>query len=266
MVFCLNSSLKVKVIAVIPAHLNSIRFPRKILFPIYGLPMIEHVRRRASFSQVFSDVIVATCDREIANLVKSHNGKVVMTSNTHVNGTNRVAEAVKKIDCTHVVVLQGDEPLILPNQLQIFNDAIEQDPAISAWNATGKIDDESDLNKHSFVKCIVTQEGFIDFCFRYYSKLSSKKRQAKIIKKILGIIAYRKDFLQEIITKSSSWYEKKELIEQMKIIDNGYKLKSVNITPTLPSVNEPHEIDIINEWIVQNDSQQKLLKIILKMK
>lgn len=228
--------------------------------------MIEHVRRRASFSQVFSDVIVATCDLEIANLVKSYNGKVVMTSNTHVNGTSRVAEAVKEIDCTHVVVLQGDEPLILPNQLKIFNDAIKQDPAICAWNATGEIDDKSDLNKHSFVKCIVTQEGFIDFCFRHYSNLSTKKKHAKVIRKILGIIAYRKDFLQEIVAKPPSLYEKKELIEQMKIIDNGYKLKSITITPTLPSVNEPHEINIINEWIVQNDSQKKLLQTILKMK
>jgi 3-deoxy-manno-octulosonate cytidylyltransferase (CMP-KDO synthetase) len=72
-----------KIVAVIPAHLASVRFPRKILFPFHGLPMIEHVRRRALLSSAASDVIVATCDEEIATVVRGFGGKVIMTANTH---------------------------------------------------------------------------------------------------------------------------------------------------------------------------------------
>ncbi len=100
-----------KIIAVIPAHMASVRFPRKILFQFHGLPMIEHVRRRALLSKAFDDVFVATCDEEIASVIRSFGGKIIMTANTHNNGTSRVAEAVKDIECSHVVLLQGDEPL-----------------------------------------------------------------------------------------------------------------------------------------------------------
>ena len=159
-----------KIVAIIPAHLNSIRFPRKILFPIQGLPMIEHVRRRALLSQIYSDVIVATCDSEISDLIKNNDGKVIMTSKKHINGTSRVAEAVNSINCTHIVLLQGDEPLILPNQLKIFNEAIISDPICDAWNATGIIEDKIELDKHSFVKCIVSKKGYITNCFSNLKK------------------------------------------------------------------------------------------------
>ena len=106
-----------KIIAVIPAHLASVRFPRKVLFNIHGLPMIEHVRRRALLSKNVSDVFVATSDKEIAEIIRNFNGKVIMTANTHRNRTSRVAEAVEHIDCTHVMLIQGDEPLLLPRHM-----------------------------------------------------------------------------------------------------------------------------------------------------
>ena len=89
-----NSGIFMKIVAVIPAHMASVRFPGKILFPIHGLPMIEHVRRRAIMSESLAEVIVATCDNAIASLVRGFGGKVVMTANTHKNGTTRVAEVL----------------------------------------------------------------------------------------------------------------------------------------------------------------------------
>ena len=77
--------IKMKIVAVIPAHLASVRFPKKILFQFHGLPMIEHVRRRALLSKAVSEVYVATCDEEIAAAIRGFGGKVIMTSNTHTN-------------------------------------------------------------------------------------------------------------------------------------------------------------------------------------
>ena len=119
-----------KIVAVIPAHLASVRFPGKILFKFHGLPMIEHVRRRALLSGAVSDVYIATCDEEIATAIRDFGGKVIMTANTHTNGTSRIAEAVQNIDCSHVVLLQGDEPLLLPRHLESLVNAIKENPAI----------------------------------------------------------------------------------------------------------------------------------------
>ena len=95
-------------VAIIPAHLASVRFPRKVLHDFHGLPMIEHVRRRALMADGLCAVYVATSDREIADVVRSFGGEVIMTSPNHLNGTTRVAEAAAQLDCSHVILLQAD--------------------------------------------------------------------------------------------------------------------------------------------------------------
>jgi len=90
---------KTKIVAVIPAHLDSIRFPNKILHLFHNLPMVEHVRRRALLCDAISKVLVATCDEKIADQVRKHGGKVIMTSDQHLTGTTRVADAVEQIVC-----------------------------------------------------------------------------------------------------------------------------------------------------------------------
>ena len=132
---------KTQIVAVIPAHLDSIRFPRKILHPFHNLPMVEHVRRRALLCDTIFKVLVATCDEEIADQILKYNGEVIMTSNKHLTGTTRVAEAIEQIDCTHVLILQGDEPLLLPTHLDFIVSHIVGEPDIDAWNVTGPINE-----------------------------------------------------------------------------------------------------------------------------
>lgn len=253
-----------KIIAIIPAHLASVRFPRKILFPFHGLPMVEHVRRRALLSGAVSDVYVATCDEEIAEAVRGFGGKVIMTANTHTNGTGRVAEAVKGIDCTHVILLQGDEPLLLPRHMDIFAKTIASEPGGDAWNATGPIEHEEELDRHSFVKCAVSASGRILYCFRRTPCYSAFDVQQSFVRKILGIIAYRKDFLLHLTALSASPIEQAEFIEQMRIIENGYSLRSVHVSPSLPSVNEPDEAEIVLDYIRHNAEQRALLEQVVR--
>ena len=253
-----------KIVAVIPAHLASVRFPRKILFPFHGLPMIEHVRRRALLSEAVSEVYVTTCDEEIADVVHGFGGKVIMTANTHTNGTSRIAEAVKEIDCTHVMLLQGDEPLLLPRHVDIFARIIVAEPEGDAWNATGPIEHEEELDRHSFVKCAVSLTGRILYCFRRTPCYSAFEVQQSFVRKILGIIAYRKEFLLHLTTLSASPIEQAEFIEQMRIIDNGYCLRSIPVSPSLPSVNEPEEAGIVLDYIQNNAEQRALLEQVLE--
>ena len=106
----------------------SIRFPGKILFPFFGYPMIEHVRRRALLSQKIIDVYVATCDPQIAEAVTAHGGKVILTDDQHRNGTSRIAEAMQEIEASHIILLQGDEPLLLPSYVDTLIDTIANEP------------------------------------------------------------------------------------------------------------------------------------------
>ncbi len=252
-----------KIVAVIPAHLASVRFPRKILFPFHGLPMIEHVRRRALLSNNVSDVYVATCDEEIAETVIGFGGKVIMTSNSHKNGTTRVAEAVKDVECSHVILLQGDEPLLLPRHLDVLAQAIVAEPEGDAWNATGPIEHKEELDRHSFVKCVVSESSRILFCFRRSPFFSACDVQQSFVRKILGIIAYRKDFLLRLTALPASPIEQAEFIEQMRIIENGYSLRSIPVSPSLPSVNEPVEAELVLNYIRHNTEQRALLERIL---
>lgn len=254
-----------KIVAVIPAHLASVRFPRKILFPFYGLPMIEHVRRRALLSDAISEVYVATCDQEIADVVRGFHGNVIMTKKTHKNGTTRVAEAIKDIDCTHVILLQGDEPLLLPRHLSSLVEAIKNDPKGDSWNATGPILSNDELDRHSYVKCAIGKNDRIIHFFRRSPCYSEFHKQQEFIRKILGIIAYRKDFLLELTALPESKIEQYEFIEQMRIIENGHSIKSVPVEPSLPSVNEPSEAEIITTYILKNPDQMDLLTSIQRI-
>jgi len=253
-----------KIIAVIPARLASVRFPSKILFDFFGLPMVEHVRRRALLSKYLSEVYVATCDDAIADTVSSYGGKVIMTSDKHPNGTSRVAEAILNHDISHVLLLQGDEPLLLPRHIDTMIKSIKANQNKDAWNATGEIETEDELNSHSFVKCAVMSNNNILHCFRRTPYFSNLDIQQKFVRKLLGVIAYRKDFLVHLATLSETIIENAESIEQMRIIENGYELQSVPVEPSLPSVNEPHETEIILDFVKNNLEQKIILEKIMQ--
>jgi 3-deoxy-manno-octulosonate cytidylyltransferase (CMP-KDO synthetase) len=254
---------KIKIVAVIPAHLNSIRFPNKILYPFHNLPMVEHVRRRALLCNGISKVLVATCDEEIADEVRKYGAKVVMTSDQHLTGTTRVAEAVEQIDCTHVLILQGDEPLLLPQHLDLIASHLVAEPDIDAWNVTGPINKPQELDRCSFVKCAVTEQGRILYCFRRSPSHNDTDQQRSYIRKILGIIAFRKSILLEIANLDPSRIEKTEFIEQMRLIELGYSFRSVPVDQSTPSVNEPNDVIAILETLKKDPQQAALLEKIL---
>ena len=254
---------RLQVVAVIPAHMASVRFPGKILYELHGLPMIEHVRRRALMCDAFSDVYVATCDKEIAAVIKDFGGNVKMTSDQHRNGTSRVSEAIQDIEATHVVLLQGDEPLLLPRHVEEFVDTIVCDPNWDAWNATGPIEDATELDRHSFVKCAVSQADRILYCFRRSPCYSSWDKQADFVRKILGIIAFKKSFISNLTSLDPSLIEEAESIEQMRMIEYGFKVRSVAVSHSLPSVNEPKEANIVLDYIENDIEQKRLLESVL---
>ena len=214
---------------------------------------------------IVSQVVVATCDAEIAEVVHANSGQVIMTSDRHENGTTRIAEAVKKIDCTHVLLLQGDEPLLLPRHVEALAKAVIAAPEVSAWNAVGALRFQDELDRPSFVKCAITMSNQILYCFRRSPNFCDFDIQANFVRKMLGIIAYRSDFLMKLITLPASPIEKAESIEQMRIIENGFSLKFVEVTPALPSINEPHELQNVLDYLASDREQGTLLRAITSL-
>ena len=216
--------MKIKV--VIPCHLNSVRLEQKVLIDIHGLPMVEHVRRRALLSRKVNNVYVATGDDEIKNVIKSYGGQVLFTMNNHINGTSRVSEAIDLVDCSHVILIQGDEPLLIPNYIDIFIENMEKSKDNLMWNGISEIYDKKSFLDHSIVKCTLDDDYNIESCFRI---LPHKKKINKKIFKIQGLIGYEKNFLKKMVLSPETKIAKAESIEQMKAIEIGSKIKAILI-------------------------------------
>ena len=248
-----------KIGCIIPAHLKSIRFPKKILYKIKGLEMIEHVRRRALLSiQLKKRVHVASGDSNILKIVKNNNGKVIKTSQKHSNGTSRVAEALKKTNFTHVIILQGDEPLIYPKYIDKFVMEIKKDrkSKIDCWNLVSPITNPKDLQRKSFVKTKLTKYNYIESLSRIYN-------EKKNVYKILGLIALKREAILKLVKIKPSKNEKKKYIEQLRIIENNMTLKGVKVKQALPSINEKRDLKKVVETLNTNKIQKKIFNNIL---
>lgn len=254
-----------KPIVIVPARLKSLRLPNKILMDIHGLPMIEHVRRRILLSDLIDDVYIATCDKEIQETLEAYGAKVIMTSENHKNGTSRVAEAVKSIDCDKLILVQGDEPLLLPSQLDQMVEILLKDNDSKAWNATGPIENEEELYKKSFVKCSIDNFKILN-CFRSLPSISDFGMQTKNVRKILGLIAFTKDFLIELSQFKSGKIEYTESIEQMRILENGYSITSIPFNKTQASINEPDDLEVVLQILKTDKEQKELLTKVLEYK
>ncbi len=252
-----------RVVGIIPCHLASVRFPRKILYPFAGLAMVEHVRRRALMAEGLDEVIVATCDDEVEDLISGYGGRVVRTSNAHKNGTTRIAEAVENIACDHVILLQGDEPLLLPAHVEALIQGIANAPNADLWNVTGPIEAAEELDRHSFVKCAVAANERILYCFRRSPSTAEYAVQLGYIRKILGLFAFRRDILLEVAASPSTTIERAESIEQMRLIEQGRTMMSVAVDKALPSVNEPHEAELVLTSLAHDPVQKALLEKVL---
>ena len=253
-----------RIAAVIPARMASSRFPGKPLLEIEGLPMVEHVRRRASLCRGFSEVAVATCDRPIAEMVEREGGKVIMTSPYHPGATDRVAEAMQALNCTHVVNVQGDEILVLPEDLEKMTQKIAANPSLPAWNAIAPLE-EGEAADRSIVKCAVSLSERILFCGRDFSAwpAPAPAQRGGPFRKILGILAYRRDFLERYSTLSQTPLEKLESIDQCRILELDALLQGVEFSAGYPGINEPREVKAVERWLREDPQQQRVLEEIL---
>lgn len=251
-----------KIAAIIPARMASSRYPGKPLININGLPMIEHVRRRVILCQDFCKVVVATCDIEIKDVVEQFGGEVVMTSKQHLAASDRVAEAAQSIDCTHIVNVQGDEILVLPENLNRLIKSIKNHPNEEFWNATSPINTEKDLADESIVKCVISKSDRIIFCSRDFSFVP-KSENFQAIRMILGIIAYNRHSLLNYNKLPRTPMEEIFSIDQFRIIENDVPLLAVFFPKGYIGINNPYEESQVKNILSNDDNQKTILELIL---
>ena len=249
--------LKIKVVAIIPARMAATRFPNKPLALILGLPMIEHVRRRVAMCPDLDEVIVATCDREIKEVVEAAGGKVIMTSDTHERCTDRIAEAAGAIDADVVINVQGDEPLVLPEMMSEVINPFRDDKELSCVNLVTRIVDESEFEDPNAPKVVTNRFGELLYISREPIPSKKKADNTDYIKlKQLGIISFRSDFLQIFTKLEPTPLEEIESVDMNRAVEHGYRVKIIETKGKMIGVDVPTDIKRV-EKILKFDSLVK---------
>jgi len=207
-----------KAIAVIPARLASTRLPRKMLREIGGKLLVGWVYEAVRSSPLLSDVIIATDSEEILEACRSHGWKALMTSSTHRSGTERVHEVSNSIAADFYVNVQGDEPLVRPEQIAALVDVMK-DPAVQVGTVKTPCPPE-DVRNPNAVKVVTVPSGRA----LYFSRATipfDRDGIAPRYFKHLGLYAYRKPALDLFVTQSESTLEQSERLEQLRFLENG---------------------------------------------
>jgi len=229
-------------IGVIPARYGSQRFPGKPLALIHGKPMIQIVYEQAKKASLCERIIIATDDERIFHAAQAFGADVWMTSSQHNSGTERVAEIAEKIQCPIIINIQGDEPLL---QGQMIDDLIIalQDENIAVATLAVKIKDFALINDKNIVKVVTDKNGFA----LYFSRSPLPFQPTDYFLQHIGIYGYQRDFLLKFGQLPESRLEKTEKLEQLRVLDNGYKIKVVETPFKTLSVDSPQDITKVED-------------------
>ncbi|MBI3753555.1 MAG: 3-deoxy-manno-octulosonate cytidylyltransferase [Deltaproteobacteria bacterium] len=242
------------VVAIIPARYGSTRLEGKPLLDIAGKPMVRHVYERAKKARLVNDVIVATDDRRIFDVVKKFGGAAVMTSASHKSGTDRLAEAAANIKCDVVVNVQGDEPLVEPEMIDEAVKPLVDDSEVYMATLKTKISDAEELNSPNVVKVVTDKNGFALYFSRYPIPYVREQGQGKNIHyKHIGLYVYRKDFLLKFAQMKPTPLEEAEKLEQLRVLENGYKIKVVETRYNSIGVDTMEDLERVRRMV---DSKQ----------
>ncbi len=239
------------VVAIIPARWASSRFPGKPLAPIAGKPMIQWVYERTKLAPILDRVVVATDDQRIYDCVKSFAGNVVMTPTDLASGTDRVALVARDLDAQVVVNVQGDEPLIEPEAIDLLAKTLKGDKEAVMATLARKVTDPAELDNFNTARIVLDRKQralyFTRAVVPFARDLPDKKDWPAHFPYYdqIGIYAYRRDFLLNYHALPFSILEQAEKLEQLRAIENGYKI-AVGICDLRPiCVDIPEHIELV---------------------
>ena len=251
------------VIAIIPARFSSTRLGGKLLLPLNGKPLILHTLEQAKKAANISRVIVATDDERILKIIQESDNEAILTSVEHQSGSDRIAEVAETLPVDSIIVnVQGDEPLISPKIIEKAVEAILEDETIDIATTCEKISDYKDVLSPDIVKVVTDKED----CALYFSRspipfprdevkkhgslevaLQSNIDLLKLYRKHTGLYVYRRGFLLEYTKAKQTNLETTEMLEQLRALENGAKIKVVEVSESSIGVDTQEDFDRVEK-------------------
>jgi 3-deoxy-manno-octulosonate cytidylyltransferase (CMP-KDO synthetase) len=233
----------IHITGILPARWGSSRFPGKPLHLINGKPLIQHVWERCSKCSRLDDLLIATDDERIFAAAEGFGARAAMTSPDHPTGTDRIAEAIRSLpDITHVVNIQGDEPLIDPELIDELAATMASEPELDMATAANPLDPSDPIiNDPNVVKVVTALDGRALYFSRSPLPFFRNPVDRLPVLRHKGIYAYRRSFLERFVTWPPSPLEQAESLEQLRALENGASIKVLTTTDTSPGVDTPEQ-------------------------
>ncbi len=236
-----------QILGVIPARYASTRFPAKMLADIKGKPMIQHVYERASKAACLDKLIVATDNELIVKVVESFGGEAILTHENHPSGTDRCFEALQ-LSQTHfdyVINIQGDEPFIIPEQIELLARTLDGSTEIATLIIKA-LDSEKLFNVGEVKVVLDSNQNGIYFSRQIIPFLRNIPTEDwlkhHVFYRHVGMYAYRADVLEKITQLAPSLLEKAESLEQLRWIENGFSIKTALTEHDSYCVDTPEDL------------------------
>ena len=244
----------IHILGVLPARWGSTRFPGKPLHLIAGKPLIQHVWERCQQCRRLDEILVATDDVRILEAVFSFGGTAVMTSPDHPTGTDRIAEAVRAVPrATHIVNIQGDEPLIDPALIDELAATMINEPSLDMATAANPLDPaDPAVGDPNVVKVVTALDGRALYFSRSPLPFFRNPVAGLPVLRHKGIYAYRRAFLERFVTWPPSPLEQAESLEQLRALENGATIQVLLTADTSPGVDTPEQAAFIEVLLSDN--------------
>jgi 3-deoxy-manno-octulosonate cytidylyltransferase (CMP-KDO synthetase) len=233
-----------KVLVVIPARYDSVRFPGKVLAKDTGKFLIQHTYEQACKAELVQKVIIATDSDKVMAACGQFGSQCVMTSAEHQSGTDRIAEAVAEIEADIIINVQGDEPEIEPANIDKLSRLLVDNPKCQMATLVAGFDDKEQIGDPNIVKVVIDKDGYAIYFSRSvipYARTAGGIGDTKNYLRHLGIYAYRKEFLKTITALPQTTLEKIEKLEQLRAIENGYRILTAKIEHTCDGIDIPEQ-------------------------
>ena len=213
-----------KILGIIPVRLASTRLPGKPLIDICGKSMIQRVYEQAKKSHILNDVVVAADDNKIIENVKSFGGKAILTSKKHKSGTDRICEVLESYRCDIAVNIQGDEPMISPYDIDRAIKPMLKDKMIDVSTLAIRIYDAEEISDPNNVKVVFGDNRIALYFSRSAIPYNRDSQENIKYYKHIGLYVYRYKVLQEFRNLKQSKLEKAEKLEQLRLLENGFRI------------------------------------------
>lgn len=247
-----------KIVAVIPARWQSTRLKGKILADINGKPMIQHVWERVMKAHEVDEVVVAVDRERVLKVVEAFGAKAVFTSPEQPSGTDRIAEVASTIEGDVFINVQGDEPLVHPLMVDDLAGIFRYEGNIHMATLIKRIHRPEEITDPNTVKVVVDRKGYALYFSRspipYIRDKAGTAEGADISRmyfKHIGMYSYTKDFLLTYTHLPKSILEEEEKLEQLRVLEHGYKIKTMETRYDTVGVDTQEDLDKVREILTE---------------